>query len=225
MEEDPEKQHAGEGADELSPMPTSKPEFQLSTVSKAYDRGNKGYLDETEQKLRAMDSENLGHLSVDKMYALMQEFQEEQKKALTLRRVVFALVGFAILLCLANIGTSFAAAKLAKDLSVQDGALISLQSGDFAATRHEEDIIDLDPPDPIPANETGNGTVSENLNGTGTRGLQIQLGGSGTARSPLTISVGKVRRKDLSLSLELALLCELKSHITIPCFLDTFCIG
>ena len=82
---------------------------KMSMVSKQYDRGDKGYLDETEKKLRAMDSENLGHLNVDKMYQLMSTMEKEQKKASTLRNVVIALAVFAVLLCLANIGTSFAA--------------------------------------------------------------------------------------------------------------------
>lgn len=78
---------------------------KLSLVSQAYDRGNKGYLDKTEKKLRAIDTKNQGYLDVNKVYALMQELQSQQQKSLTLKWAVIALSGFAILLCLANIGT------------------------------------------------------------------------------------------------------------------------
>lgn len=106
-------------------------DLRLSTISAQYDRGNKGYLDDTEKKLRAMDSENLGHLDIHKVYALMQEFQAEQKKAVGLKRSVIALAAFAVLLCLANIGTSFAAAKLAKDTSVESNYMVVKETGEM----------------------------------------------------------------------------------------------
>ena len=46
---------------------------QLSVVSKAYDRGNKGYLDQTEQKMREMDESGRGHVPNHVVYDLMQE--------------------------------------------------------------------------------------------------------------------------------------------------------
>ena len=46
---------------------------QLSVVSKAYDRGNKGYLDQTEQKMREMDESGRGHVPNNVVYDLMQE--------------------------------------------------------------------------------------------------------------------------------------------------------
>ena len=57
---------AGAGASSA----TSK---QLSVVSKAYDRGNKGYLDQTEQKMRDMDESGNGHVPNNVVYDLMQE--------------------------------------------------------------------------------------------------------------------------------------------------------
>lgn len=79
-----------------------------------------------------MDTQNLGYLSVEKMYQIMESLQKEQKKsaeliselqnqqhkALGLKRAVIALIFFALLLAVANIGTSFAAASLAKETSV-----------------------------------------------------------------------------------------------------------
>lgn len=80
-----------------------------------------GYLDETEQALRRIDSKNLGYLTVDKMYDVMSTLQQEQKKSskligqlqkqqktsLTLKRAVIGLVAFAVLLALANVGTRY----------------------------------------------------------------------------------------------------------------------
>jgi len=53
---------------------------RLSVVSKQYGVGGKGYLDETEQQLRNLDTENAGHLSNEKVYALMQHHIADQRK-------------------------------------------------------------------------------------------------------------------------------------------------
>lgn len=115
-----------ESTDSPSPIPIEedfviksvRPINRLSTISKLYDRGGKEYLDSTEFKLRKMDGKNQGFLDVGKIYILMQEFQKEQKKSLNLKRAGTALSVFTVLLALANIGTSFGAAKLAKDTVV-----------------------------------------------------------------------------------------------------------
>lgn len=90
----------------------------MSIVSKKYDRNQKGYLDSTEMTLRQLDTENKGHLDVDKVYDIMKELRAEQKNNMSLKKIIYALSAFSVLLCLANIGTSFAAAVLAKDSSV-----------------------------------------------------------------------------------------------------------
>ena len=46
---------------------------KLSVISKAYDRDNKGYLDQTEQKMREMDDSGRGHVPNGVVYDLMQE--------------------------------------------------------------------------------------------------------------------------------------------------------
>ena len=61
---------AATGASLTSTTTTSK---QLSIVSKAYDRNNKGYLDQTEQRMREMDESGRGHVPNSVVYDLMQE--------------------------------------------------------------------------------------------------------------------------------------------------------
>ena len=118
----------------------------LSFVSQQYDRNGKGYLDPTESMLRQLDTENRGHLDVNKVYDLMVALQTEQKKAMNLKRLVIVLAAFSLLLALSNIGTSFAAAILAKDLSVSDGSndLNVRASGQRAGTTPKTDIFNFD---------------------------------------------------------------------------------
>jgi len=127
---------------------TDKSRGAISLVSKKYDRNNKGYLDETERALRRMDSNNLGYLTVDKLYVLMESLQNEQKKsaelisslqgqqskALNLKRAIIGLCCFAVLLALANVGTSFAAASLAKDTEVHGNELVIKGTNQRVAT-------------------------------------------------------------------------------------------
>ena len=117
----------------------------LSEVSKQYDRNGKGFLDEAEQALRRLDSQNLGYLTVDKVYAVMDTLQKEQKHSADLLKVlerqqrqmiglkkgILGLCVFAVLLALSNIGTSFAAARLAREVKVSSttGDLVDLSTG------------------------------------------------------------------------------------------------
>jgi hypothetical protein len=105
---------------------------RLTTVSRKYDRQNKGYLDPTEQALRNMDRQNKGYLEIEQLYTLMERLQQEQrisselmeeirhehKRSMTLKRGIVTLAIFAVLLALSNVGTSLVAARLAKDTTV-----------------------------------------------------------------------------------------------------------
>lgn len=139
---------ASEEEDVLTPMERPELGRRLTTISQKYDRGNKGYLDDTELALRRMDSKNQGFLDIDKVYMIMETLRQEQaqsaelidairkesKKAMNLKRGVIALSCFAVLLAVANIGTSFAAATLAKDMKVVSGDLTTMGGARLGTT-------------------------------------------------------------------------------------------
>ena len=133
----------------------------MTPVSQVYDRNGKGYLDSTELMLRKMDSKNLGYIDLEKVFGIMETLQEEQKKsgllieslhkeqrrAVSLRKGLIAICGFAVLLALSNIGTSFAAARLAKDTVVYRNSndLINLATGERIATTNKLVEIKINP--------------------------------------------------------------------------------
>lgn len=144
-----------EVSDEECPPPkelTMRPSHgrSMSRTSEMYDRQHKGYLDPTEAALRRMDSKNQGFLDVDKVYLIMSTLQSEQRKSAELisnlqqeqvkanqmKRGILYLCTLAIFLALSNIGTSFAAARLAKDTEVQTSTvdLVTTQGGMRVAT-------------------------------------------------------------------------------------------
>jgi hypothetical protein len=108
---------------------------QLSYVSQKYDVDGDGKLDKTEQVMRDMDTDNLGHLSNEKIYKVMVEQMKLQQEVFSLKRMAMVLVMVVALLSVATLGTSFAAAILAKDTNVVDGNLVEKTDGTSVATR------------------------------------------------------------------------------------------
>jgi hypothetical protein len=92
----------------------------LSAVSRMYDIDGDGVLDEAELAMRNLDSSGRGHLTNDSVYKLMQEQMAQQRQLFKFKKIMIGLSVVVFLLTLSNLGTSFAAAYLAKDTSVND---------------------------------------------------------------------------------------------------------
>jgi hypothetical protein len=82
---------------------------RLYVASQQYDHHIKEHLDEAG---KSMDSQNSGYLESGEVYAIMERLQHEQEKKVNLRKTIYALCVFSVLIVTANIG-----AKLAKDNS------------------------------------------------------------------------------------------------------------
>jgi len=78
---------------------------------------SKPYLDD-EEKVADLDSEDSEYLDTDRVYNILAELHQEQRNSLNLKKIIYALSVFALLLAVANIGTSFVGARSAKDTEV-----------------------------------------------------------------------------------------------------------
>jgi hypothetical protein len=107
----------------------------LSVVSKLYDVDGDGKLDAAELAMREMDSEDRGYLTNEKVYKVMQEQMKLQQEVFGLKRMSLVLLAVIVLLSVATLGTSFAAATLAKDTNVVNGNLVGKSDGSLVATR------------------------------------------------------------------------------------------
>jgi len=67
-----------------------------------------------------MDTSGRGYLTNEKVLGLMTEQLAQQRQLFKLKKVIIGLAAVVLLLTLSNLGTSFAAAYLAKDTSVSD---------------------------------------------------------------------------------------------------------
>lgn len=92
-------------ADDSPVLTHRKPKNKkLSTISKKYDEGGKGYLDEEEVILRGYDTNNDGSLDVKEMKKIVRDLKDEQlSKKFFKWLAIFMLIGF-----LLSIGCNFA---------------------------------------------------------------------------------------------------------------------
>lgn len=115
----------------------------LSASERRWDIDGDGRLGKTEKALKDMDAEGKGTLTKEQMANLMRQNMAVQKQLGSVKKVVYALVAFTVVLALANVGVSFAAAYLAKDTTVNDGKLAD-KAGNAVATDTTRTTFDLD---------------------------------------------------------------------------------
>jgi hypothetical protein len=101
----------------------------LSKVSVMYDIDGDGKLDPSEMAMRELDTDNRGYLTNEQVYKVMLEQMRLQREVFGLKRMSVVFVCIMFLLSLATLGTSFAAASLAKDTNVKNGILV-VKGGD-----------------------------------------------------------------------------------------------
>eukprot|EP00584_Thalassiosira_punctigera_P017374 CAMPEP_0172548262 /NCGR_PEP_ID=MMETSP1067-20121228/17600_1 /TAXON_ID=265564 ORGANISM="Thalassiosira punctigera, Strain Tpunct2005C2" /NCGR_SAMPLE_ID=MMETSP1067 /ASSEMBLY_ACC=CAM_ASM_000444 /LENGTH=530 /DNA_ID=CAMNT_0013335461 /DNA_START=44 /DNA_END=1636 /DNA_ORIENTATION=+ len=128
---------------------------RLTTISRAYDLDGDGVLDEAEQAMRDRDVAGRGFLTNDEIYDIVQEQLHAKKNAGYLKKLVAGLICFVVLLAMSNLGTSLAAAFLAKDLKADEGssgsatnsvpAVRIAKTGEIAAAQSTADVFDADP--------------------------------------------------------------------------------
>jgi hypothetical protein len=70
----------------------------LSTVSKNYDIGDKGFLTDPDQQMRGMDSDNVGHLTNAKVSAIVSETLALREKTDRMKTWIGILGVFVVIL-------------------------------------------------------------------------------------------------------------------------------
>jgi hypothetical protein len=84
--------------------------------------------------LLSSSSDNQGHLPNYALKEIMVKLENQEKRNVTNRNVIIALCVFAVLLSIGNIGTAFAAARLAKDTEVSTSGDFTDKDGNRVAT-------------------------------------------------------------------------------------------
>ncbi|EJK53980.1 hypothetical protein THAOC_26480, partial [Thalassiosira oceanica] len=127
VQEDDEDTVPSSGSDEdqkmagLSGSKLKKRKNRLTKISALYDLDGDGVLDEVEQAMRDRDVNNDGDLSPDEIYELVKDQLAIRKRRGQARILVAGLLCFVFMLAASSLGTSWAAAVLAKDVAADDG--------------------------------------------------------------------------------------------------------
>jgi hypothetical protein len=127
------------------PMVKRLPSRRLSLTSMKYDVDGDGKLDAAEQAMRDMDKEGLGYLSNDKVHTIFQEQLRMQKQLLLAKRIIILCASLLVILAVANVGVSFAAANLAKDTKTQNNVLVVKDTGQVVQTDIHGYVFDVTP--------------------------------------------------------------------------------
>lgn len=126
---------------------------KLSSISKMYDIDGDGQLDEAELAMRAMDTSGRGYLTNEKVFGLMQDQMEQQRQLFKFKKIMIGLAVMVFLLTLSNLGTSFAAAYLAKDTTVNEKQeLVNSDTKDSVSTQTTSKKYSVGP---LPEGEAG----------------------------------------------------------------------
>lgn len=109
-----------------------------------YDVDGDGELNDAELAMRGMDQSGRGYITNDKVYKMMQDQIEVQKQLFRVKRVMFVLLALVVILALSNLGTSFAAASLAKDTTTSSNAeIIDKKTDEGLSTQSSSASIEI----------------------------------------------------------------------------------
>ena len=104
-----------------------------------------GKLDAIEQTMMKYDKNGDGQFSNAEIYQIIEEQLKIERKAGRIKRMIGGMSCFLMLLALSNLGTSFAAMFLSKEL-VAEGDVMRVQgTGDLAAVQSAAETMDLTP--------------------------------------------------------------------------------
>ena len=121
-----------------------------NTVNRIYDMDGDGHLDAIEQTMMKYDKNGDGQFSNAEIYQIIEEQLAIERKAGRMKLMIIGLSCFLSLLALSNLGTSFAAMFLSKELVAdsKDGVMRVQGTGDLAAVQSAAETLDLTPLSP-----------------------------------------------------------------------------
>jgi hypothetical protein len=139
------------------PDPTRSPRSRISakygrsistsSADNIYDVDGDGRLDAIEQVMMKYDKDGDGTFSNAEIYDIIQEQLRAERKARNMKRIIVGMGCFLTLLALSNLGTSFAAMFLSKELvaDTEEGVMRLQGNGALASVQSAAETVDLIP--------------------------------------------------------------------------------
>lgn len=85
-----------------------KRDTRLSVISRKYDVGEKGYLDEEERIIRNYDTNNDGNIDMNELKKIVKDLREEKGQKIILKKVACAFAASLVLVFLCNFALVYA---------------------------------------------------------------------------------------------------------------------
>jgi len=127
------------------PPDTTRRHMSAASKLKFYDIDGDGELDDAELAMMEMDGSGRGYLTNEKVYGMMQEQMHTQRQLFQVKRIMFILLVIVVILAISNLGTSFAAASLAKDTSTtSDAQLTDKKTNEKLSTQNTVDTFHIE---------------------------------------------------------------------------------
>ena len=99
------------------PPPPQDGSKRMSVASRAFDRGNKGYLDKDERRVRSYDLDGDGKLDIDDVFRVVADARQAESRRNLFRWLLTAAVAFAVLNICAVFGLTFVVVSLTREVA------------------------------------------------------------------------------------------------------------
>ena len=117
----------------------------INSDNNLYDMDGDGKLDAIEQTMMKYDKNGDGRFSNAEIYQIIEDQLAIERRAGRMKMMITGMSCFLMVLALSNLGTSFAAMFLSKEL-VSDGEVMRMQgTGELAAVQSVAETLDLTP--------------------------------------------------------------------------------
>ena len=118
-------------------QPSSSVARRMSRASAAYDRGNKGFLDNTERVVRKYDVDGDGVISINEVFKIVEDLSDYKHQKQNLKKYLWMSVMFGMVLLLSVFALMWATIILTRQVTVNgdDSALVSTSTGRILSTK------------------------------------------------------------------------------------------
>jgi hypothetical protein len=124
-----------EPVENVIPKPSTGKANRGSVASRAFDRGDKGFLDEDEALVRKYDKNGDGVIDINEVYAIISDVRAERAKKIQYKKYFSVTLVVATVMLASIFGLTWATAILARETKTSsNGELVSSSTGDIVAT-------------------------------------------------------------------------------------------
>lgn len=106
-----------------------------SVATRAFDRGNKGYLDENEKLMRKYDEDGDGKMDISEVFKIVEDVRKETARGVKYKRYFFWSMFLTVVVLAGNFALTWAVVITTRQTETKNGAIVDPSTGAILATR------------------------------------------------------------------------------------------